>query len=128
MADLILDTNAAIAYINGDKVVQNLLGQAQSVSVPIIVVGELYFGAEKSGRVADNLQQIEGFLDGRTIHSCTVDAARIYGRIVQQLRLKGTPIPQNDMWIAAIARQHDLTLLTQDAHFSNVDGLNVQGW
>jgi tRNA(fMet)-specific endonuclease VapC len=59
---------------------------------------------------------------------CDEQTARQYGRISQQLRKKGRPIPQNDMWIAALALQHGLTLVTRDAHFSHIDGLLLQDW
>jgi tRNA(fMet)-specific endonuclease VapC len=55
-------------------------------------------------------------------------AARFYGRVSHQLRVKGRPIPQNDIWIAALAIQHNLTVLTRDSHFAEVDGLATQSW
>jgi tRNA(fMet)-specific endonuclease VapC len=62
------------------------------------------------------------------ILGCNVDTARWYGRIAAQLKTIGRPIPQNDIWIAAIARQYELTMLTRDKHFENVDGLVVESW
>jgi tRNA(fMet)-specific endonuclease VapC len=56
------------------------------------------------------------------------DTARFYGTVVMQLRRKGRPIPQNDMWIAATALQHNLTLLTKDTHFDEVNGLAREAW
>ena len=60
-----------------------------------------------------------------TILVCDTETARQYGRIKVELRRKGRPIPENDMWIAAVALQHGLTLATRDAHFDAIDGLTV---
>lgn len=123
----LLDTNAAVALLNGDPEVNNVLHLAE-MFLPSISVGELYYGAEKSARVQENVQRIEDFVSQRNILVCDAETARWYGRIYQTLRSKGRPIPQNDVWIAAIALQHHLTLLTRDAHFNEVDNLPVQGW
>jgi tRNA(fMet)-specific endonuclease VapC len=108
--------------------VQYVVGSADEIFIPVIVVGELYFGAENSSRQADNIARVDEFITRYTILDCDVQTARFYGQIESQLRAKGKPIPPNDMWIAAIARQHNLTVLPQDAHFNHVDGLPVQGW
>jgi len=57
-----------------------------------------------------------------------VETTRNYGRIKAQLRKKGKPIPNNDVWIAAIALQYDLTVVTRDKHFDQVDGLKIEKW
>ncbi len=128
MSNFLIDTNAAIARINGDKNIIPVFEVAQTIAVPTIVVGELFFGAENSGRVAENLKQVEAFITGRTILTCDLETARWYGRVMRQQSIKGKRIPENDTWIAAIALQHRLTVLTRDAHFNDVDGLAVQGW
>jgi len=124
----LLDTNAAVKLLNSDPVVTKLIGEADEIYVPIIVVGELYYGAEHSGRVAENLKKVDEFAVRYDVLFCDLQSAREYGRIMQQLRIKGRTIRQNDVWIAAIAMQHSLTVLSQDAHFNDVDGLAVQGW
>lgn len=123
----LLDTNAAVALLNGDSAIVSRLHQAELI-IPITVIGELYFGAERSGRVTENLQRVDEFVSRRTILHYDTETARWYGRIFQQLRKKGRPIPQNDIWIAAVTLQHNLTLLTRDAHFNEVDNLPLQGW
>jgi len=124
----LLDTNAAIKLLNGDAVVSKIIAEADEIYVPIIVVGELYYGAEHSGRIAENVKKVEEFAARYEVLFCDLQTAHEYGRIMQQLRIKGRPIRQNDTWIAAIALQHNLTVLTRDAHFNDVDGLSVQGW
>jgi tRNA(fMet)-specific endonuclease VapC len=128
MSNYLVDSNAAIARINGDTNIIPVFESAQTIAIPTIVVGELLFGAENSGRVAENLKQVEAFITGRTILVCDLGTARWYGRVMRQQSVKGQRIPENDTWIAAIALQHSLTVLTRDAHFNDVDGLAVQGW
>jgi tRNA(fMet)-specific endonuclease VapC len=122
----LLDTNAAIALLKGDPAIAKF---AQSnIFVPSVAVGELYLGAEKSARVVENVQRVSEFISQRISYACDTETARWYGRIAHKLRLKGRPIPQNDIWIAAIALQHALTLITRDKHFNEVDELAVAGW
>lgn len=123
----LLDTNAAIAQIDDDERITILLNKAV-VYLSTIALGELYYGAERSGRVDDNLRDVDSLASRVIILVCDEGTARQYGRIHQHLRAKGRPIPQNDIWIAATALQHNLTLLTRDAHFDHIDGLAVQNW
>ena len=125
---LLLDTNAAIALLDGDKAIEALLDQVDATYIPSIALGELFFGAEKSTRMEANRARVEAFVRRRTVLVCDAETARWYGRISNQLRLKGRPIPQNDKWIAAIAQQHGLTLLTRDEHFKHINGLSAETW
>ncbi len=122
------DTNAAIAHRKGDPALVKIIEDADTVFVSSITLGELYFGAFKSGRIEANLADTEQLALSGAVIACDVGTARIYGRIRYQLRAKGHPIPVNDTWIAAIALQHNLTLLTRDEHFNQVDNLPVASW
>lgn len=93
-----------------------------------ITLGELYYGAYNSGKVASNLQNIRQFAQLVTVLGCDAATGERYGQIKRALRIKGTPIPENDIWIAAVALQHSLTLATRDEHFQKVDGLLVERW
>lgn len=124
----LIDTDAVIARLGGDPAILQLLASAEEIFIPGIVLGELYYGAERSARVAANLAQIDAFASGRSILSCDADTARWYGRVKYHLQVKGRPIPQNDTWIAALAFQYQLTLVTRDMHFQQVDGLKVELW
>ncbi len=92
------------------------------------VLGELYFGARKSAHAAANLARIEQFAASVQVLSCDADTAELYGKIRDQLRSKGRPIPENDIWIAAVALQHGMPLATRDDHFNEVDGLRIENW
>ena len=104
------------------------IGPDAELCVPITVLGELFRGAQKSGRVAANLSRVENFSTGVRILSHDMETARRYGLIQHALRLKGKPIPQNDAWIAASAMRFNLPLVTRDKHFDHVDGLMVIAW
>jgi tRNA(fMet)-specific endonuclease VapC len=124
----LIDTNAAIARLNGDDTIIDLLRQADEVFIPSIVLGELYYGAEKSAKVNENIAAIDRLTEVIVVLACEVDIARVYGRIKNQLRQAGHPIPENDIWIGAIAVHYNLTLLTRDEHFSHISGLVTANW
>jgi tRNA(fMet)-specific endonuclease VapC len=98
------------------------------VFIPSIAVGELFYGARKSSRVEENIRKIENFVGESAILSCDLETAKQYGIVKEFLRGKGRPIPENDIWIAALAIQHDLTLISRDSHFEGIDGLSIAVW
>jgi tRNA(fMet)-specific endonuclease VapC len=124
----LLDTNIVIALFAQDSAVVEHLDEAEEVFIPSIVLGEFYFGARKSGRVEGNLARIDEFAVNNVVLGCETEIARYYGEIKNALREKGRPIPENDVWIAAIALQYDLALITRDAHFGEVDNMKVESW
>src|ERR687883_166901 len=119
----LLDTNIVIAIFADEAVVRQKLAEAAEVFVPSIVLGELYYGAQKSTRSASNVTRVDEFAANNSVLVCDTETARQYGEIKSELRMKGRPIPENDIWIAAIAKQYQLTLVTRDGHFDNVDRL-----
>jgi tRNA(fMet)-specific endonuclease VapC len=96
--------------------------------LPYAALGELYAGAFRSGYTVENLHQISQLLDGVSLVYPDDETSERYGRIHAQLARIGKPIPQNDIWIAAIAMQTSLPLATSDQHFQHVEGLNVLMW
>src|SRR5713101_7853419 len=100
----LLDTNIVIALLQGDDALLAFLDRAPEVFIPAVVLGELFFGAAKSGRPSENTAKVERFAAGRSILSCDLHVAREYGRLRQRLREKGRPLPENDIWIAATAK------------------------
>jgi len=124
----LLDTNIVIALIAKDSSVERGLASAEKVYVPSLVLGELYFGARASAQKDRNLARIDEFAAANAVLVPDVATAREYGVLKAALRAKGRPIPENDVWIAAIAQQHGLTLITRDAHFQEVEGLAVGSW
>ena len=124
----LLDANIIIALFAKDPRIHDRIANAEEVFVPCIVLGELYFGAHKSLRIQENLARIDEFAISNTVLACDTDTAKRYGYIKNRLKEKGHPIPENDIWIAAIALQHALTLVTNDTHFDMVENLKVEVW
>lgn len=124
----LLDTNIVIALFADEVSVKDNLAEAEEVFISSVVIGELYYGAQKSGRVETNLTRIDEFIVGNVVLGCDADTARRYGLVKNGLRLKGRPIPENDIWLAAIALQYDLTLVTRDSHFDSVENLQTVVW
>jgi tRNA(fMet)-specific endonuclease VapC len=128
MPSYLLDTNAAIALLAEDQTLSQVISELENTYLSSIVLGELYYGAEKSARTVDNIQRVDELASRYTVLNCDTVTARIYGRVRRMLQRKGRPIQSNDIWIAATALQHNLALLTKDTDFANVDGLTVQSW
>jgi tRNA(fMet)-specific endonuclease VapC len=124
----LLDTNAAIALLNYSPEMIAFLDRAEEIYLSSVVLGELYFGAHKSKRVQENIDKVEQVATRYPVLYCDADAAREYGVIAYQQRAKGRKIPYHDIWIAALARQHNLTLLTRDSDFDYVEGINLVTW
>ncbi|GKT09318.1 type II toxin-antitoxin system VapC family toxin [Desulforhabdus sp. TSK] len=124
----LIDTNIVIALFANDSTVQQHLSNAIEVFTPATVLGELYYGAYKSSRGKENVSRINEFASQNVVLSCDAATAQWYGQIKDGLRKKGRPIPENDIWIAAIALQYDLTLVTRDDHFQEIAGLQVEKW
>lgn len=124
----LLDTNIIIALFKNDDLVKNKLIKAREIFISNITVGELYFGAYKSNRVESNIKQIDNFVASNAILNGDSTTAKYYGEIKNKLKIKGNPIPENDIWIAAIAIQYDLTLVSRDKHLQEIENLSLQKW
>jgi len=124
----LLDTNIVIALFANEPAAIDNLRIAEAVFVPSIVIGELYFGAYRSSRVEANLKEVEEFATYAQVLSCDAETAQHYGRIKDNLRQAGHPIPENDISIAATGLQYDLTVISRDVHFDEVVGLTVEKW
>lgn len=125
----LLDTNVIIALFAREQPVLDRLAAAEAVFVPAVALGELYYGARKSMRVEDNLSRIDAFAAAAALLDCNQATAQHYGEIKNGLRAKGRPIPENDIWIGAVAMQHNLTVATRDAdHFSQISDLKFEAW
>lgn len=124
----LLDTNIVIALFANETTVKENLANTEEVFIPSVVIGELFYGAHKSVRAKENIARVDDFASASIVLGCDTETSRIYGEIKYALSVKGHPIPENDIWIAAIAIQHDLNLISRDAHFKEVDNLKVMAW
>ena len=125
---LILDTNALSAFADGDPALRAVLETEADLAVPVIVVGEYLFGIRHSR----HRQLYESWLRTHsrvfTLLPVSVDTAERYAEIRSELKAQGKPIPTNDLWIAACAREHGLGLASRDQHFRLVQDLRVIDW
>jgi len=103
--------------------------QSPDVTLSVTVLGELYYGAQKSNRIDENLARIDQFLEGVTVIDNDIATAYEYGAIRNELRLKGRPISRKTTCgLRHWARQHDLTLVSRDRHFAEVENLRWEQW
>ena len=124
-----IDTCAYSGMRRGDPRMVDAIQYADTVYVPATVLGELYAGFQLGQRARNNVDELERFLElpDVLIQDTDQEVAQRYGLVVRDLRDKGTPIPTNDIWIAASALATGARLLTLDAHFAAVPGLAVLG-
>lgn len=120
---MILDTNALSAWAEGIPAVEAPLRSADRLVVPSIVLGEYYFGIRQSSHRRRYEDWLRRYLPLTAIATINHATASVYADIRLELKRAGNPIPSNDAWIAAIARQHVLPVLSNDAHFDAVEQL-----
>ena len=122
----LVDTNVVIGLFAGDPAIVEVLRNQQAVFLCVPVMGELRYGAQASARVEINLARLDEFARALIVLPCDMATAKAYAEVKFDLRKKGRPMPENDVWIASLARQHGLTLLTRDVHFQEIEDLNVE--
>lgn len=126
--EVLLDTNALIALMRDDSHLLQVLADWRQVTISLFTLGEMYFGTAKSSQPEENNRRLAGFLDNLHLLLPDAQTADYYGLVFHRLKIKGRPIPTNDVWIAALAIEHHLPLLTRDAHFHEVSSLEVLSW
>ena len=126
---VLLGTTIVVDHLRGKapSVIEQFR-QTTTLYLPVTALGELLFGAYKSAFKVKSLEQIKSFIQLCAILGVDEQTAGYYGRIGAELGRLGKLIPQNDIWIAAIALEHDLPLDTRDRHFSFVPGLTLMDW
>ncbi len=102
----LLDSNIVIALFANEASVVSSLAEARQVFIPAPVIGELFYGARKSGRSEQNTARVNLFVQANVILNCDSVTAHWYGDVKNNLRQKGRPIPENDIWIASLALQY----------------------
>ncbi len=125
---MILDTNALSAFAEGDTKLQKVLASATELYLPSIVLGEYVFGIRQSKYRDIYESWLETSLKLFRPLGVGRETALAYADIRQSLKAAGKPIPENDIWIAAIAQKHKMTLVTRDAHFAHIKTINVLKW
>ena len=126
--NVLLDTSAILDLFAGVAAVERLLAAAEEAFVPCVAIGELLYGAQISSREEANRATIERFVAASAVLACDAGTARHYAQVKAGLKALGRPIPENDVWIAALARQYALTLVARDVHFRIVQGIALTEW
>jgi predicted nucleic acid-binding protein len=125
---MILDTNALSAAADDDPGVVAALSRAEQMVLPVIVLGEYRHGIGQSRNRASYENWLAGLLHDCMVLDIQEPTTHHYAEITLELKRKGKPIPTNDIWIAALCRQHSLPLLSRDRHFDLVAGTKRIGW
>ena len=125
---MILDTNAISAFAEGDPSVREKIAAGPGPYLPVIVLGEYRFGLLGTRDRERRLAWLNELARHWTVLEVSADTAITYAAVRQVLRERASPIPSNDVWIAALARQHNLSILSADAHFDRVPGVRRISW
>lgn len=127
MKKILLDTNAYTRFLAGNEDVLDVIAAAETIYMSIFVLGELHAGFAGGKRVAENKETLQRFLLKPPIKilNATTDTAEVFGFVKNNLRAAGTPIPINDVWIAAHSIETGSNIITFDSHFKKIAGLRV---
>jgi tRNA(fMet)-specific endonuclease VapC len=125
---MMLDTNALSAFIDGEPTIGARLSVEAHVAIPVIVLGEFRYGISGSRYRSRYEQWLEDHLPAFDVLTVTDPTTLVYARVRVSLKKLGRPIPANDAWIAALALQHRLPILSRDEHFDAVPGLRRETW
>ena len=130
MKTVVVDTNVYCHAMRGDPASARLLRQSEQLVLPVVVIGELLAGFKGGGRERGNKDQLYAFAQTERVRvaDVTTSTAEFYSLVLNQLREKGTPIPTNDIWIAAITIEQGAGLATTDSHFRKIEGLYLVEW
>ena len=128
MKEILLDTSGYSAFLRGHAGVGEAVRQADLVALNPVVLGELWAGFRRGNRLEKNRSELKAFLSSPRVDVVDIDVETSvrYAAIVESLHRAGTPIPTNDLWIAASAMQHGLAVVTTDDHFRRVSQVLVE--
>lgn len=125
---MILDTNAVSALLAGDSALGDVLAADERHHLPVIVIGEYRYGLLGSRQRGPLQALLETLIRESVVLLVDEKTTVVYAQVRDELRRKGRPIPENDVWIAALARQHHQPVVTQDGHFDDVPDLHRVVW
>ena len=125
---MILDTNAISAMAEGDKRLEEVLPEVRSQFIPVICLGEYRSGIIRSRARRELDRWLDLLASSRRVLPVELETTRYYAEIIADLRQRGCMIPMDDVWIAALAQQHKLRVLSRDGHFDHVKNLRRVSW
>lgn len=121
-----LDTDIAIKFLNGDTEIDTFLSNYSEIYLPVIVAGELIYGALNSKHAEQNLERHKRLIQRSRILEISESTANTYAKTRMGLKKKGKPIPENDLWIASICIEHRIPIISNDSHFKDIDNLILE--
>ena len=125
---MILDTNGLSAMAAGEAALEPILRNAAQIAIPVIVLGEYRYGISQSRHRRHYERWLAEYLPNFRVLDVDELTTRSYSAVRTELKKAGTPIPSNDVWIAALCRQHSLPLISRDRHFDAVSGITRLAW
>ena len=125
---MILDTNALSALLDKDAALLKAIQESRELALPVIVLGEFRFGINVSRRRDEYLAWLRRDLSLFRVLPVVEETSVYYAAIRSELKASGSPIPANDAWIAALARQHRMPIVSRDTHFDKVENIERFGW
>lgn len=125
---LILDTNAVSNLFAGDQSLSEILAEEELHHLPVIVIGEYRYGLARSRHRARLQQMLDLLIDESMVLSIDLTTTVHYADLREALRRIGRPIPENDLWVAALSTQYGLPIVSRDAHFDAVTGVQRLAW
>jgi tRNA(fMet)-specific endonuclease VapC len=125
---LILDTNALSAAADEHPGVMGILTGVQQLILPVVVIGEYRYGIAQSRHRSEYRRWLDDLITDCRVLDVTEKTTHHYAAINFELRQAGKPIPTNDLWIAALCREHGIPLLSRDRHFDVVSGIRRLDW
>ena len=126
--DYLIDTNIVIGLFKNDESVVSNIQTATQIYIPSVVIGELFYGAFNSNNKQENIEKVNQFSQDVNVLNCNSTTGLFYGLIKKELKDKANPIPENDIWIAALAQQHNMPLVGRDKHFIIIKNIDVLRW
>jgi tRNA(fMet)-specific endonuclease VapC len=125
---MLLDTNAVSALANRDRVLARMLDEAPVAALPFVTVAEYRFGILGSAKREACEKTLDGLLQILPVFLPDLETLHLYASLAHELKVEGRPIPTNDIWIAALARQHGMPILSRDRHFDLIRSVHRVEW
>ena len=124
----LFDTNIIIGFLKNDQNIVSKISSEKKINITVVTAGELLYGAKNSGNPAGNRSLYVEFFKHCIIHNITEITSEYYAEIRHFLKIAGNPIPENDIWIAAIAKEKNMTIVTRDRHLRLLDFIKTEEW
>lgn len=125
---MILDTNAVSALFAGDPSIAEILGEEEQHHLPVIVIGEYRYGLLRSRHRGRLGRLLDLLIHESIVLPADVETTFHYANLREDLRRRGRPIPENDVWVAALSTQFALPIVSRDSHFDEVSGVERLAW